>query len=470
MSDKNPDSSSLPKEGTEASDLSSLAADPVFGGLLATQLLGAFNDNFFKQLVLLQCTALAVAGSANMQPLALAAFALPFVLISGFAGFLSDRYSKRRIIVLCKVGEILVMTAALAALLLGRTSEGQLKLLIVVLAFMAAQSAFFGPSKYGILPELFKGKRLLPVNGAIQMTTFLAIIFGTAAAGIALDNLNESLWLCSVIAIVIGMIGTLTSLLVAPTPVAQPGLKFEPGNLFVPRDVREFLKQQPKLFKALLVISLFWFIGGVAHPAVNNLGDLTFSMSKTRTSLMAASIGVGIAVGCVISGFVNTGRTGGHRWTTRGSWMIVASLLLITLLGSGVFGLPAETVNSGHGVLRSMADADLTEWSLRVAMFSLGFAAGMFVIPIQVYIQQEPPAKQKGRLIGTMNLMTWLGLLVSSAFLLAMQKLIIAVYGPSEADANQHLTFLALAFLMMPVALFYRLPVSSPRSTVSESN
>lgn len=466
--------------------------DSVFGGLLATQFLGAFNDNYFKQMVLLKCTALAAAGSANLQPLALAAFALPFVLLSGFAGFLSDRLSKRRLIVWCKVGEIVVMTASLLALLFGGTAERQVLLLIVVLGLMGAQSAFFGPSKYGILPELFSGRRLLPVNGAIQMTTFLAIIFGTAIAGFALDSLNDSLWLCSLIAIGIAVTGTLTALLIRPTKVARPGLPFQPGNLVVPFDVRKYLLSHPSLLLALLVMTMFWFVGGVAQPAVNNLGKLTWGLSETRISLLAASIGVGIAAGCVVAGF-SSGRGGqsGARWTRRGSWLIVGSLLFIAATGAGLFGQPdsaaealqdlqqrsvaspsaAESLNVNgiaEGPTESLGSSLLTagtaEWLLRLGMLMLGISAGMFVIPVQVLIQQAPPAELKGRLIGTMNVMTWIGILASAGFLWLMQGLLAALAGPL-ADRHHYLTFFALAILMVPVALFYRLPTPAGEDT-----
>ncbi len=437
-----------------------LKSDSVFGGLLATQFLGAFNDNYFKQMVLLKCTELAVVGSTNLQPLALAAFALPFVLFSGFGGWLSDRYSKRSIIVTCKVAEIAVMSASLVVLMIsGLSQTSQLKLLIVVLGFMGAQSAFFGPSKYGILPELFSHKKLLPVNGAIQMTTFLAIIFGTAVAGVALDHLKDSLWLCSVVAIGIAVAGTLTALLVRSTPVAHPGLPFQPGNLFVPADIRQLFRSRPQVFAALIVMTLFWFVGGAAQPGVNNLGELTLRLSKTRTSLLAASIGVGIAVGCVVAGFANKGgKAEGARWTTRGSWMIVGSLLLIALLGSGAMGRPPESRDQLQGLLQSLVIAAPVEWLLRLSMFLLGVSAGFFVIPIQVYIQEAPPAELKGRLIGAMNFMTWTGILLSAGFLWLSQQFIVAFAGVKLANEHQYATFIPLAVLMIPVALFYRLP------------
>lgn len=432
----------------------------VFVGIVATQFLGAFNDNYFKQMVLLKCVELARTADQGLQPLALAAFALPFCLLSGLGGFISDRLSKRTVIVVCKVAEILIMGLAVWVLWPGRI-EGltQLKLLILVLGLMGAQSAIFGPAKYGILPEIFKSKTLLPVNGAVQTTTFLAIIFGMAIAGIAMDRLSDALWICSTIAVGIAVVGTLTALLICPTEIAEPELKMEPGNLFVPKDIRTFLRAQPDVVKAILVMAMFWFIGGVAQPAVNNLGEKVLLLSKTRTSLLAAAIGVGIAAGCVVAGFANRGQAAnGARWTNRGSWMIFLSLTGIALLGSGILGVPVPSLHlKQESLSSSLFVANQSEWALRAAMLLLGISAGVFVIPVQVFVQQVPPAELKGRMIGTLNFMTWMGILASAAFLFVMNKT-LAVIWEEESQGLQYLTFAALAVFMLPVAVFYRLP------------
>jgi len=173
-------------EGDSGPDLGptdSVFRDRSFHGLGISQFLGAFNDNLFKQLVLLLCAGRvsdAIAGGqvngagtgADLQPVAMAVFALPWLLFSGWAGVLADRLPRRTGIVLFKSLEIAVMTAGLFAFL-----SGELLPLMASLFLMSAQSTFFGPAKYGILPELFHARDLPTVNGMFQMTTFLAIIF-----------------------------------------------------------------------------------------------------------------------------------------------------------------------------------------------------------------------------------------------------------------------------------------------------
>ena len=433
-----------------------------FWSFLLTQFLGAFNDNYFKQMVLLTCVSQVskvTAGPApDRQPLALAAFALPFVLLSGIGGFLSDRFSKARIIVGCKVAEVGIMGTGLMVLLIdGLSADAQLLCLIGVLLLMGAHSAIFAPSKYGILPELFRDDQLLPVNGAVQMTTFLAIIFGTAGAGIALDQMGRSLWIGSLIAMGIAGAGTLASLGIPKTRVAEPTLKLKWENVFLPREVAQLIRRDRGLLQAILVAAVFWFLGGVTQMSVNTLGKATLGLSDTRTSLMVAGIGFGIMAGCIIAGFLGKGVSG-QGWVRTGSWMLLLSLALIAWLGSGLAGKVENGGRTDATVMQSLLHADLLEWVLRGSMVLLGVSAGMFVVPVQVFLQQAPPPEFKGRLLGVQNLVTWIGILLSAAFV-GVAGIVLRLLAGAEGDVrHQWVVFACLAVMMLPICLFYRLP------------
>jgi MFS family permease len=447
-------------------------ASTAFWGFLITQLLGAFNDNYYKQMVLLICRSnvaivvgknIATAGP-DRQSLAMAAFALPFVLLSGVGGFLSDRYSKRSVIVGSKIAEIVIMALAFGVLLIpGLSPDAQLMALISVLCLMGAQSAIFGPSKYGILPELFRHDKLLPVNGAVQMTTFLAIIFGTVCAGIALDQIRESLWIGGVIAVGIATAGTLSAAVIPKTRIAEPTLKIRIENFAVPADVKHLVLQERGLLQAILVASVFWLLGGVTQMSVNTLGTSTLGLSSTRTSLMVAAIGFGIAAGCIVTGFLGRGDNG-RRWVTSGAWSLFASLLLIGFLGSGRFGVPGSSGVGDENILASVFQADRLEWSLRLSMILLGFAAGMFVVPVQVYLQRAPPDELKGRVLGVQNMVTWIGILMSAAYYWIGGILLNRLFGPNGESQHQWLIFMSLAILVLPIGLFYRLPKADQAS------
>ena len=293
----------------------SLYHDPAFWGMTVTQFLGAFNDNLFKQLVLLLSIAAAAKGGeagasaevSDNQGLAMFLFAAPFLAFTGVAGYLSDRYSKRNIVVLCKFAEIGVMAlGGWAFYLYGQ--DHSMWHLYAVLFLMATHSAFFGPAKYGILPEMLPERDLPRANGFMLMTTFLAIIFGTAVAGVLLDKFPGQLWIGSAACMGIAVLGTIASLLVRRVSPANPGLKFKWEAIGVPKDMVEMLRADRPLLMALLVSSIFWLLAGMVPSAVNSLGKIVLSVGDERTSYLSAMIGVGIAVGCAVGGIVSKGK------------------------------------------------------------------------------------------------------------------------------------------------------------------
>ncbi len=430
--------------------------DPAFGGMLLTQFLGAFNDNLFKQLILLICVDFVGATGRDYQPMAMAVFAIPFILFSGFAGFLSDRTGKRKVVVLCKVAEIVVMLLGMAAFLTGiRDQNLLLNCLFVVLFLMGCQSAFFGPSKYGILPELFRESDLPTANGLIQMTTFLAIIFGMALAGYAKDWFGEhQLWMVSGICMAIATLGTGTSLLIRKTSTAQPDLKFEPRNMAIGRSTVRMLLADHPLLGVLLCSSLFWFTGGVVQQAVNAFGKRQLGYSDSRTSLMAACMGVGISLGCVMAGRLSHHRVNFHL-VTLGSWGLV-----LTLLGVAIVGQLTEPLSSpANGEikvvesLQSLLIPDRTsEWTIRLLLTGLGFFAGLFIVPLQVFMQARPPEEQKGRMIGAMNLTNWIAILISAGFF-GLCNLLFGEKGLTAWPICW--TFGCLAVILLPIATLY---------------
>jgi MFS family permease len=452
--------------------------DPTYHGMNLTQFFGAFNDNLFKQLVLLICVSYAAQG-ADYQQYAQALFALPFVLFSGFAGFLADRISKQRIVVAMKVAEIVVMLAGFLAF---HSTFGQLTWLLCVVFLMGTHSAFFGPAKYGILPELFRGSDLPQVNGMIQMTTFLAIICGAALAGFIKEWFATRLWLGSAMCIVIAVVGTLTSLLVRRTPVARPGLPFTPGALFISAETWRMFRADRPLYHVLLISSLFWFLGGVIQPAVNAFGTLQIHYGAARTSAMVVCMAIGIMFGCLWAGSASRGKIR-FGFVKLGAWGIVVCLSALALLGAGEGSVvstgatptaaptaseSSRAIDSQTSVGRTVADGSETssqpesfvavlvpgsrfEWIARGLLIGVGLFAGFFYVPLAVFMQARPPAELKGRMIGAMNLINWIGIVLSAVFFGAAESLCGSVL-----HVRLCWIFGMCAVVMLPVALFYR--------------
>jgi len=426
-------------EAGAGSALPPLMADAAFHAMTATQFLGAFNDNLFKQLMLL--LAIPVGASAasqqDQQGLATVVFSLPFVLFSGYAGFLSDRYSKRRIIVLSKVAEILVMSLGVVAFL--AYSWSGYAGLLCVLFLMGMQSSFFGPGKYGILPEMLRDSDLPRANGIILMTTFLAIIFGIASAG-ALGNLfiepdaplvqsAGRVWIGSAVCILIAIAGTLTSLLIRRVPPSLPNLRFRLSALIIPPEARQTLLTDRPLLGALLASCMFWLICGVATQAVNSLGMVQLDVGILYTSVMTAIVGLGIAGGAVIAGRLCHGRAD-FRLVRLGIWGIAIFLVLLSI------SLPGGRHLLGY-------------YGTLPVLVLLGVAAAFFAIPIQVFIQARPPDGQKGRIVAVMNQLNFVAILLSGVLYSIFDRIVVWMQWPRSP------IFVMMAMLVIPLLLYY---------------
>jgi len=419
-------------DSLDKSALPSLYRDRGFWGMSVTQFLGAFNDNLFKFLILLLATPTAAAIAAgeearDLQSEAMIIFASAFLLFSGLAGFLADKISKRTIIVAAKVAEIVVMFAGLIGFYFYDTVG--LTGMMAILFFMGLQSAFFGPAKYGILPEMLRAKDLPRANGVILMLTFLAIIFGAALAGELLDVLGDKVWMASIVCIVIAIVGTLTSLPIRQVRVASPDMKLSWAALGVPRSILKLLREDRQLLMALVVCSLFWMVGGIVQQTVNALGKSQLGLDDGSTSILQASIGLGIAVGCIIGGFMSRDSIGSGVITT-GAFGAVATLLLLAVPGGE------------HRQMLGYAGSIPT-------LIALGMFTGMFIVPIQVILQSRPPRNDKGRMIAAMNQCTWVGIILGALLFKASLLVLEAVDWPRST------IFAVTAAVMLPIALFY---------------
>lgn len=228
-----------------------------FKAFLATQFLGAFNDNVFKLLII--CSAMNVLSpeaSKSYVPLASAVFILPYLLFSGYAGFLADRYSKRQVMIGTKWLEVVIM-------LLGWWLfwQGAIYWLLPVLFLMGAQSAFFSPAKYGFLPEVLPEKHLPRGNGATQLFTFLAIIFGGWAGGELSEQFKDTLQNAAFFCVLVAILGVVTSYGITRTPSGNRSTRCAIDPLTPHLRTLLEVRRDPLLMTCFLGNTYFWFMG-----------------------------------------------------------------------------------------------------------------------------------------------------------------------------------------------------------------
>jgi len=405
----------------------SVLRDRSFWGMTITQFLAVFNDNFYKQTVMLQCVLMEKEhpGTWKSQALATIVFSMPFILFSGYCGFLADRYSKRAIIVLSKLAEVVIMLLAMVAF-----HTNHWGLMFIVLFLLGIHSTLYAPAKYGLLPELFTENQLPKVNGLFQLSMFVAIIMGIAAAGIAAERIHIP-WIVTLICMFIAGVGFLTSLLIRRTPAAHPGLKFDKSDVILNHETRKVIFRDKPLLAALLATSAFWATGGMVYPqAINEVGMTQLHLNEEVTSYMAAGTGLGIAVGCIV-GMVFSHGMFNARLVYFGIWGMFMGLIALAL--------PGEQ----HGTLLGSGGTAMT-------LVWLGICAGIYNVPLQVFIQARAPEEHKGRVIGAMSLANWIGIYFSGILLLLIKPRLVSLGLP------MNLLFGAAALFFLPIILLYR--------------
>jgi len=395
---------------------------------LGTQALGAFNDNVFKQLVLLLGVGYLMAG-VEYQAVVQFLFALPFLLFSGLAGDIADRISKGRLMVFCKVAEIIIALLGVGAFLTITTASPasgnaplSLWLLAAVTFLLGTQSAFFGPPKYGGLPELVRPADLTTATGLTQMTTFLAIIIGVALAGLLADQLVGRYYLAGLVTVSIAILGTLTSMGIARNQPADPERRIAARSFTsILRTLADIFRHDELMMRVMLIYSWFWFVGGVALTAINAFGRFQLGMTNFETSLMVSTTSLGIAIGSVMVSRLSHGKV-------RVGLVVPALLLLVTCLLAFIF-LPVhnptpddilrfnEIKNSPEllETTRIIPSAALSIQAIAFSLFFLlGIASGFFSVPLLTFIQSRPRLSEKGKVFAAVNWFNWIFILAAA--------------------------------------------------------
>jgi acyl-[acyl-carrier-protein]-phospholipid O-acyltransferase / long-chain-fatty-acid--[acyl-carrier-protein] ligase len=354
---------------------------------LWTQFLGAFNDNLFKIVVSMLAVHGATQASAGRQlSLVGVVFVLPFLLFSGYAGQAADVYSKRRVLVVTKSLEIVATGLGLFAFM-----AGHLQLTYAVLFLIAVQATFFSPAKYGILPEMLPDRDLSRANGILEMSTFVAIVAGTAIGGFMFDKWHDRLWIIGVAVVAIAVIGTALSFRIPAVPAARPGvgMSLNPWRE-IGLGIRR-LRGNRVLALTVLGISYFWFLGALLQLVMILFGTETMGLSDWWTGILTTFAAIGIAAGSLAAG-----RLSGDK--------VELGLAPIGSIGMGVFAI----LLSRCGGSFALAAANLT---------LVGFFGGLFAVPLNALLQQKSGDEEKGRLMATNNFLNMLAIMVASGAL-----------------------------------------------------
>lgn len=355
--------------------------------LNATQFLGALNDNLFKLLVIYLLIDLKGPGAANtILSLAGAIFVIPFLLFSSGAGVLADRISKRTVIVFTKVLELVIMIFGLIAVML-KSEMGA----YATLFLMSTQSAIFGPSKYGIIPELVESKMVSKANGSLTSFTYLAIILGTFFGSYIAYVTNKNFTIEALCCIVVAIIGLMTSMSMGRTAPQNSPKKINPFFLYEIYQTLRVSWKIPHLIPAIFGSAFFLFVGAFTQLNIIPFAMQSLHLSDVGGGFLFLPTAVGIVIGAILAGQLSKEH-------------VEPGISCITGFFIGLFFLTLYLFSS----------------SLVMTIISLtllGIVGGAYVVPLDAFLQVKSPDEMRGQVIAAASFFSFVGVLLASCTL-----------------------------------------------------
>ncbi len=409
---------------------------PFFG----TQALGAFNDNVYKNALLLVAT-YETAAYTTLDPKVLTnlgngLFILPFVLFSGIAGQLADRFDKAVVMRIVKVCEIGIM--ALAGL---GFATHNMPLLLAALFLMGAHSTFFAPAKYGLLPQVLSEDELVGGNALLEMGTFVAILLGTLLAGVIatrheLPPLVGALFL-------IAIVGLLCSLLIPAVAPVAPRLRIDPNILRSTLENMRAARADRIVFLSILGISWFWFYGALLLAQLPTYSKLILNGTENvfTTMLLGFSLGVGV-------GSLMCERLSGRRLEIG---LVPLGSLGLTAFGIDLFfSTPAQPAAATVDWLAFLASSG--GWHIVIDMTLIGVFGGLYIVPLYALMQRRTRREVMSRVVSANSVWNAIFMVVAAGFGAVLLKLGVTI--PQLLLVGAILNFAVTAFIYARVPEF----------------
>ncbi|NRD71691.1 MFS transporter [Shewanella sp. VB17] len=394
------------------------------------QCLGALNDNVYKNVLIL----MVAYTSAEQLPMSIdlfvniaaAVFILPFLLFSAYAGYLADSKDKAWLIRRIKLVELVLMSGAALAIM----NQSYLSMLLL-LFLMGTQSAYFGPVKYALLPQVLTPAELVRGNAWVEVSTFLAILCGTLGAGIIVSS-DYATTVSAILVVVLAIFGVVAAWGVPSLPPAlSKDISMHKGNW----QVLNCAYQNQQIWAAIIGISWFWFLGATYLTQFPNFTRIFLFSEPSVVSVLLALFSLGIALGSLTSVRLSKGK-------------VELGVVPLGLLGLTLFGIDfALAVPSSSDMVFSASHfiADSGHYRLMFDLFMVGVSAGIYIVPLYSFIQSNAQVNERARVIAANNILNAL-FMISSA-LLAMLLLQVLMWQITEL-------FMLLAFSNLLVFIF----------------
>jgi 1-acyl-sn-glycerol-3-phosphate acyltransferase len=411
-----------------------LLAERRFGPFFGVQFLGAFNDNVFKQaLVILlayQTASFTTMSSDTLQNLAQALFILPFFLFSATAGQIADKFEKSTLITITVAIELAVMALGAWGLF-----AQNLALLLAALFLGGVQSALFGPVKYAILPQHLNETEIVGGNGMVEMGTSIAILLGMVYGGWMITQPGWGVAGVAVSAMAVSAAGLLLSRFIPKSPAPSPELRINWNPLTETWRNLSFTAQNRTVWLSILGISWFWFYGAMFITQFPNLSRNVLAASEHVVTLLLVVFSVGIGAGSLLCE-----RLSGRK--------VEIGLVPFGSIGLTLFGVDlwlAAEMHAPHGP-QTLAEfaRDASHWRMLADLFLIGLFGGFYIVPLYALVQTRSDPAHRSRIIAGNNIL-------NAAFIVAAAALAIGLFA---AGLSIPQLILVTALLNAAVALY----------------
>ncbi len=376
-----------------------------FGPLFVTQFLGAFNDNVFRNALLILIAfqpTTSYFNSNTLINLSAGLFILPFFLFSTTAGQLADHYDKAWLIRQTKLLEIIIMASAVIGFYLNNIFW-----LMSMLFFMGAQSTLFGPSKYSLLPQHLHPDELIGANGLMETGTFLAILLGTMLGGI-LISLEHGIGWVSLAVMLLAVLGYVSSWGIPFSPPADPNFRINWNPITETWNNLAFLQRNRTVWLSALGISWFWFVGMMYLTQLPNYTRLNLGSDQQVVTLLLVAFSVGIGAGSLLCE-----KLSGRRIELG---LVPFGSIGITLFGIDLFlATPHNLTVTDHAEFNaSQFLSQAQSWRILADIVLIGLFGGFYIVPLYALVQNRSEVAHRSRVIAGNNILNSLLMVAST--------------------------------------------------------
>ena len=389
-----------------------------FAPFFFTQFLGAFNDNIFRNglIILLTFKGIEVLGlnASQIANVAGALFILPYFLFSAIAGQIADKYEKSVLIKSTKLLEIILMLTATFVLL-----TKNYNFLLIILFLMGFQSSLFGPVKYAYIPQKLKLNELIGGNALVESGTYIAIILGLVVGGLAVSLGKENDYPLASLLLLMAILGYFFSRKIPKTKPTDPTLKIN-WNIFSEiKKIIGFSKEKDRIFLYIIGISWFWFYGSVITLQIPAYTINILMGDESLTTFLLATFAIGIGIGSLACEKLSRNQ-------------IELGITPIGAIGLSLFTLDLYFFSSNLNIVTPMSIklflTHLSNWRLILDLIMIGAFGGIFSVPFYAAIQEQAEKKFLSRIIAANNIIN--AIFMVSASLLAISVLSLGISIP----------------------------------------